>query len=38
MKKDYVIYEIPPREEICKLLESQKEKRGRREWKVYVKK
>lgn len=31
------IYGIPLKEEICKLLESQKEKRGRKEEKAYLK-
>ena len=38
VKNVYVIYGISLKETICKLLESQKEKRGRKEQKDYLKK
>ena len=34
MKNAYVVYRILPKEAICELLKSQKEKRGRMEQKA----
>lgn len=38
VKKTYMIFGSPSKETICKLWESQKEKRGRRASKAYLKK